>query len=112
MKKIKIINIIFIALIMAGCNQTRPAMISNADDKQTLYVLPDGTMEYKGRVMADDDVVIYQDGFGGERAAVKLYFPLYSHAWRDTITVERVFTDLPIAKQDVDLSGEDKTTIQ
>lgn len=112
MNKTRVFSITFAVLLVAGCNQTRPAMISEADNKQTLYVLPDGTMEYKGRVMANDDVVIYQDGQGGERAAVKLYFPLYSHAWRDTITVERVFNDLPIAKQDVELSADEITTIQ
>ena len=112
MNSVKILAITLLTLTTAACNQTKPAMISDVNDKQTLYVLPDGTIEYKGRVMTDDDVVIYQDGYGGERAAVKLYFPLYSHAWRDTIQVERVFTDLPIAKQDDELSGESITTIQ
>lgn len=41
--------------------------------------------------MPDQDVVIYEDGFGGERAAVRIRMePLHPDFFRDTIIVERV----------------------
>lgn len=84
---------------LVACTATRMAVVSAQDNNKTLYVLPDGTMEFKGRVVPNDDVIIYNDGRGGERAAVKLDLPLYSHAYRDSITVERITLDMPVARQ-------------
>ncbi len=46
-------------------------------EKDKMIVYSDGTMEFRGRTYSTDNVVIYPDGFGGERAAVKLYVPLH-----------------------------------
>jgi predicted small secreted protein len=102
MKIIHIVTLLLVLSLTAACANTRQAVISDAGNDEILYVLPDGTMEFKGRVIADEEVVIYQDGRGGERAAVKLYLPLYSHAWRDTIEVERVMFDVPIASRELE----------
>ncbi|MEE9552417.1 MAG: hypothetical protein V3V89_05165, partial [Gammaproteobacteria bacterium] len=61
-----------------------------------LYINADGSMEFRGREMNPDEVVIYPDGFGGERAAVILRVPLRqlryedSTYYRDTIVVKRL----------------------
>lgn len=98
------LNRLTIMLLCAGflvaCAPTREAVISAEDNNKTLYVLPDGTMEFKGRVVPSDDVVIYNDGRGGERAAVKLELPLYNHAYRDSIIVERITLDMPVARKE------------
>lgn len=40
--------------------------------------------------MPPEDVIIYPDGFGGEKAAVKLYVPYHPPYYRDHIVVERL----------------------
>ena len=40
--------------------------------------------------MPSDDVIIYPDGYGGEKAAVKLYTPYHPPFYRDHIIVERL----------------------
>ena len=42
--------------------------------------------------MPTKDVIIYPDGFGGEKAAVKLYTPFHPPFYRDHIVVERLDT--------------------
>jgi len=63
-----------------------------------LIVQEDGTMYFKERAMPEDDVIIYADGFGGERAAVKIYVPYKEDYYRDSIKVYRVTPD-PIMTQ-------------
>ncbi|MEQ8288509.1 MAG: hypothetical protein RIB78_02175 [Gammaproteobacteria bacterium] len=92
--------IVLFASTLAACAPTRTAVVSAEDNNKTLYVLPDGTMEFKGRVVPGEDVVIYNDGRGGERAAVKLDLPLYNHAYRDSIIVERITLDMPVARKE------------
>lgn len=77
------------ALLSAGC-------VNTADHRQaaagpeTLIVHTDGRMEYRNRLMPDDDVIIYEDGLGGERAAVRVRVePLHPDFFRDSIAVER-----------------------
>ena len=50
--------------------------------------------------MNKEDVVIYRDGRGGERAAVKLYIPRHPDVFRDTIAVERI--DVPVKHRNGD----------
>ena len=38
----------------------------------------------------EDEVVIYNDGRGGERAAIKVRVPIHSDFYRDSIVVVRV----------------------
>ncbi len=97
---LRFLTICLFCFFMAACAPNRQAVISEEDNDEVLYILPDSTMEFRGRVMDSKDVVIYQSGRGGERAAVKLDLPLYNHAWRDTIDVERVTLDVPIARKE------------
>jgi hypothetical protein len=46
-------------------------------------------MEFRNRKLPGEDVIIYPDGSGGERAAVKVYDPLHPDYYRDSIRVER-----------------------
>ena len=56
-------------------------------------------MEFKGRIMNKEDVVVYKDGQGGERAAVKLVLPFHPDVYRDTIQVERKEYDVPVVRE-------------
>jgi len=68
-------------------------------EKEILYIYPDGTMEFRGNIKNKEDVVIYEDGRGGESAAIKIMVPLnprsryrkprHSHFYRDNIIVVR-----------------------
>ena len=78
-----------ISLILSGCN-SNPVITKNADEPEKLYIYEDGRMEFRDRAINKEDVVIYPDGFGGERAAVKLSLePLHPPFYRDTIVVVR-----------------------
>lgn len=60
------------------------------DKKQDkLTVNTDGSMEFRNRKLPKGDVIIYPDGTGGERAAVKVYDPMHPDYYRDSIRVER-----------------------
>ncbi len=59
-------------------------------DNEILIVYEDGRMEFDSRYLDRKDVVIYADGRGGERAAIKVRFPLHSDFYRDSIIVVRV----------------------
>jgi hypothetical protein len=65
-----------------------PANIS--ESHETLYIYDDGRMALNSRYLDKQDVVIYSDGRGGEKAAVKVHFPLHSNFYRDSIVVVRV----------------------
>jgi len=69
----------------AGCTSTP---VREGPEKLIVHV--DGSMEFQNRLMSAEDVVIYPDGFGGERAAVRVrYEPVHPDFFRDTIVVER-----------------------
>lgn len=95
----RIFAISLVCLMMVACTPAREVLFSEEGNDDILYILPDGTMEFRGRIISDEDVIIYEDGRGGERAAVKLDLPLYNHVWRDTIVVDRVTLDVPIARK-------------
>ena len=70
-----IIRNIFLILIyinLASCTGMPDMHDTPGKEKEILYIFPDGRFEYKGRTLNSEDVVIYRDGRGGERAAVKL----------------------------------------
>jgi hypothetical protein len=100
----------FILLLTSGCASTLKTEEAAIKEKEILTVYPDGSMVFKDRTMNEEDVIIYPDGRGGERAAVKLRVPLYRknrfavdrspYFYRDTIIVERK----PLANQDKDVS--------
>lgn len=82
---------IFICLSLTACNNS--AMIKSANtEPDKLQIYSDGKMIFKDRVMPSEDVIIYPDGFGGEKAAVKLYAPFHPPFYRDHIVVERLNT--------------------
>ncbi|MCZ6526872.1 MAG: hypothetical protein O6928_10040 [Gammaproteobacteria bacterium] len=75
-------------VVLAGCaGQSTVKPIAQQTD--TLYVNADGTMEFRNRKYARENVIIYPDGTGGERAAVKMYVPLHPDYYRDSIVVVR-----------------------
>lgn len=76
-------------LLVASCTVAEKTSVTGTPKKEILYIYPDGSMEFNGRPMNDDEVVIYKDGFGGERAAVLLRVPYKEDFYRDSITVER-----------------------
>lgn len=76
-------------LVASSACSTVPAGQASAVDPHVLYVYEDGSMMLNDRSVDPDDVVIYPDGFGGERAALKMRVPLHPDYYRDTIIVER-----------------------
>ncbi len=58
-------------------------------EQEIFYIYPEGKMEFKGHIMNEDDVVIYEDGRGGEFAAVKLSVPRRPDFYRGNIIVVR-----------------------
>ena len=97
--KLCLLPCFLVGLLLAGCAPTQEAVVSTPSDDDVLYILPDGTMEFRGRIIDKKDVVIYEDGRGGERAAVRLIMPLHPDVYRDTITVDRVDLDVPVARK-------------
>ena len=81
--------LILSSLVLAGCNG--PATVRKEPrEKEILTIHDDGKMVFKERVMPPEDVIIYDDGQGGEKAAVKMYVPFHPPFYRDSIVVERV----------------------
>jgi hypothetical protein len=77
------------SLVVISCATTDLAERTVKKETEILYIHPDGSMVFNGRLMNEDDVIIYEDGRGGERAAVKLRIPRRPDVYRDTIVVER-----------------------
>ena len=80
-------------MLMVVCGLTScaatPDSARSVAAPEVLTVHNDGRMEYRDRILPQEDVIIYADGFGGERAAVKVHFPLKNDFFRDSIRVER-----------------------
>ena len=77
-------------LLLSSCSYYSSRTASETDDQvDKLFVYDDGTMVFKNRIYDEGDVVIYEDGFGGEKAAVKMHVPLHPDFYRDSIIVER-----------------------
>ena len=91
---IRIIIILFSGMYLISCTGIDKSYSTDAKKPEILYIFPDGRYEFQGRTMNEEDVVIYKDGRGGERAAVKLLIPRHPDVYRDTITVERI--DIPV----------------
>jgi hypothetical protein len=99
MTKRTIIFLLASALMTSCATSNQPVAVAEKD-QDILHIYPDGRMVFDGRVMNEEDVVIYDDGRGGERAAIKLLVPLsrykkqnHSEFYRDTIIVERKVID-------------------
>jgi len=75
--------------LLAACGHA-PEMAGNKRP-EILTIFPDGSMKLEGRLIPAEDVVIYPDGYGGEKAAVKVRLePLHPPFYRDSIVVRRI----------------------
>jgi hypothetical protein len=93
MKKYHIlISVLAIILSNTACTSTSTInnVVEPTEHDNTLLVYEDGRMEFNSRFINDDDVVIYNAGIRGERAAIKVRVPLHSDFYRDSIIVVRV----------------------
>lgn len=81
-----------VTLIISACNSmpVENNFTNVVEFKETLYVYNDGRMRFNSRYLDAKDVVIYSDGQGGEKAAVKVRMPIHSDFYRDSIVVIRV----------------------
>ncbi len=78
---------------LGGCMSQTPVKTS-AKEPEHLFVYADGSMEFRNRKIDSEEVVIYDDGRGGEKAAVKINMePLHPPFYRDSIIVIRKPTD-------------------
>ncbi len=79
--------------LLTACNSSQAIKTSASSVKPVqpdrLYVYHDGRMRFNDRYVDAKDVVIYDDGFGGEKAAVKMTVPLHPDYYRDSIRVVR-----------------------
>jgi len=95
----RIIIFLLASLLIASCaTATKPDGVGEKE-RDILYIYPDGTMEFRGRIKNKEDVVIYEDGRGNELAAIKIIVPRNSDYYRDNLTVERIEIDVPIVRE-------------
>ena len=84
----------FLVVILSSTACTSTSTISNVvestEPENTLLVYEDGRMEFNSRFINQDDVVIYDAGKRGERAAIKVRVPIHADFYRDSIIVIRV----------------------
>ena len=86
-------------LLLAACSLL-PQPPAGPPGPEILTIYPDGRMRLMGRPVPVEDVIIYPDGFGGEKAAIKVRMqPLHPDFYRDTIIVRRHPQDPPQAVQ-------------
>ena len=77
-------------LLLSACTMTEEVR-TNPSGPDVLTIYPDGSMRLKDRIIPSEDVVIYPDGYGGEKAAVKVWgVPFHPPFYRDSIVVERL----------------------
>lgn len=85
---------LFIIFMLAGlcltaCSNTLMTK-STADRPDKLMIYADGKMIFNDRPLPAKDVIIYPDGYGGEKAAIKLYAPFHPPFYRASVIVERM----------------------
>ncbi len=99
MKNTNFTGVCLMSLIIVGLFPATSVTAEGVGDKEQeiFYIYPDGVMEFKGRTMNREDVVIYEDGRGGEFAAVKLIVPRKPDFYRSNIIVVRKEIDVPVA---------------
>jgi hypothetical protein len=95
----RIIALCIISFILCSCSVNEKTDVTTENERDVLYILPNGTMKYKGRVINNEDVVIYDAARRGERAAIKIILPLHPDAYRDNISVERKVIDVAVERK-------------
>ena len=105
----RIIILLLASLLIASCATAKKPVTAGEKEREIFYIYPDGTMVFKGRIKNKEDVVIYEDGHGGEFVAIKIIVPRnpinryqkkrHSHFYRDNITVERIEIDVPVVRK-------------
>jgi len=85
-----LIACIFISACSVDSVKEYDLKVSHLDKKNILYVFQDGKMKFRSRYLNKEDVIIYNDGRGGEKAAIKMRVPRYPDFYRDSIIVVRV----------------------
>jgi hypothetical protein len=96
---IRIIAFLLASLLLVSCAADKKPVASTEKEQDVLYILPDGSMMFKGRKINEEDVVIYDAAQHGERAAIKIMMALHPDAYRDNITVERQELDVPVVRK-------------
>lgn len=84
--------LVTILVFASACTTTniKDNVVESEKSRETLYVYEDGQMKLDSRYVDSKDVVIYSDGRGGEKAAVKVRVPIHAPFYRDSIIVVRV----------------------
>jgi hypothetical protein len=95
--QVRIIVYILLSILMMSCAVDKKQ--AEEKEQETLFILPDGTLMFNGRILNKEDVVIYDAAQSGERAAVKLMMPLHPDAYRDNITVDRKEVDVTVERK-------------
>ena len=105
----RIIIFLLASLLITSCATAKKPIDAGEKEQEILYIYPDGTIEFRGRIKNKEDVVIYKDGHKGERAAIKIIVPpnpldrdhrqRHSHFYRDNIVVERIEIDVPVVRE-------------
>lgn len=70
-------------MLAVACASPEKAATSKKKEPEILYIYPDGKMEFNGRFLNEDEVIIYKDSFEGGRAAVLLRIPFREDIFRD-----------------------------
>ena len=92
----KLLSMLFFVTFIACACGGPTNLVNKNNTPEVLTIYPDGRMEYRDRIMDEDEVIIYSDGKGGEKAAIRVWNPLQppsrkdSKYYRDTIIVERI----------------------
>ena len=84
-------SILLLTVLMLSACSYFPAAEDRANVPEILTIFPDGSMRLMGRLVPEEDIIIYDDGFGGEKAAIKVRLePLHPAFYRDSIIVKRL----------------------
>lgn len=94
--------LIIFFFVLTGCtsnliNESEESLANTSKDN-VLYIYQDGKIKFRERLLNQEDVIIYNDGRGGEKAAIKMRVPRYPDYYRDSIVVVRVESDYETKK--------------
>lgn len=85
----KTLILVMLVAVTAACSHLAEPVADRGPEILTIF--PDGSMRLMDRLVPAEDVVIYPDGYGGEKAAIKVRLePLHPAFYRDSIIVRRI----------------------